>query len=483
MTAQTILENQRSALRNRIKGYLTVAYGLSSQPSEGVDSSHGFTLKDHFRSLYKGFDPRPPAAGRFDMALTELLDQALTFQFPAHPAFSLENEEIRVPKLKKVWQELQRILEAPDDRCHVDDKAQRVLLRQIATPLELGDVPENYFVVDRHWITHFNRRIAEHKPHRLTVRNLYEWMDDPQPTGLPDLIRNLVVLFFAEKENRSFTLHGKIVTPDVDGIRPEMELVLQKLPSEEVWNAACKQAKLLFGVTPPRICNGANLAHLAEDVRSACPKLEENAALARELERVMHLVGVPDPEETPRLKTAREMRDIVSAVESARDELDLAERLAELEPTTGEVVLRKSARTAGEIGAELRRLQVDLFRGIDALQDERREKGQAILEDLRQALSQDEQATALLPALKKASADAIKLLTVVVPPPQLPPPEPEPPPKKNRKLVSKEQRKAVSAKEARLLLEALQSILEDDAREVDISWTVWEREGRRDGQA
>lgn len=473
LTAQTLLDNQRSALRTRIKSYLVIAYGLSSAQSDGVETPIGYSLKDQFRCLFPGFEPRPPAAGTFDRALGELLDQAFTFQFPAHPAFALENEEIRAPKLKRVWQEVQKAAQAHDDRYYVEDKTSRQLLRQLAQPLHLGEIPENYFLVDRHWITHFNRRIAEHKPHRLAVRQLYEWMDDPQPMGLPDVVRNLVVLFFAEKENRSFTLHGKIVTPDVDGVRPEMELVLQKLPSEDVWEAACSRARQLFEVTPPRRCNGANLAALADDVRSKSWPVDDCATLVRELERFMLLVGMSAVDDAARMRTAREMVDIVSAIDTAVDELQVVERVAAMNPKASEVVLRKSARMASQISSELRRAPVDMFKAIGTLQDERQARGREIVDGLVEALEQDEQAKPLLPALKKANSDAVSLLAWTPPKPDDEKVEPGPQP--GRKVVAQRKSKGASVAEARKLLKTLEAEL-GEGRELDIEWTVWESE-------
>lgn len=474
-TARTLLDNQRSALRTRIKGYLVAAYGLSTQ-TDGVDTEVGFTLKDHFQSMLPVLKLRPPAAGAFARALTELLDQALTFQFPGHPAFGLDNEEIKAPKLRKVWLDVQRVAQDPDGRVLVEDKAQRPLLTKIATPLHLGDIPENYLLLNRHWLVHFNKKIAEHRPLRLSVRQLWEWMDDPQPTGLPDLIRSLVVLFFAEKENRSFVLHGKPVAPDVDQVRPEMELVQQKLPEDEIWKTACEQARRLFNVTPPRVLNGANLARIAEDVRAACPALQENLALAKELERFMLLVGIDDAAETPRLRTARDEVEIISAVESAADELQVVQGLAGLKPGASDVALRKSAKSAGENAAELNRTSVDLFKAVAVLQDDRAERGRALLADLREALRQDEQATALIPHLKRAASDAARLLASTPQPPPTPPIQPPPPPPRpNLKKVATDKCQGATVAEVRKLLKALEKHL-DDGRLVDLSWTVWERE-------
>ncbi len=59
-TARTLLENQRSSLRERVKQHIEAAYGIRGSQSKSIDNSHELT--DTFRSLYPGLDLQPPSA-------------------------------------------------------------------------------------------------------------------------------------------------------------------------------------------------------------------------------------------------------------------------------------------------------------------------------------------------------------------------------------------------------------------------------------
>ena len=58
-TARTLLENQRSSLRERVKQHIEAAYGIRGSQSKSIDNSHELT--DTFKSLYLG--PGSSAAG------------------------------------------------------------------------------------------------------------------------------------------------------------------------------------------------------------------------------------------------------------------------------------------------------------------------------------------------------------------------------------------------------------------------------------
>jgi hypothetical protein len=85
----------------------------------------------------------------------------------------------------------------------------------------------------------------------------------------------------------------------------------------------------------------------------------------------------------------------------------------------------------------------EIFDGIRALTDDRKQTAEQIWTDLQEAFNSDEYAVALLPKLSELRQKAVRLLTKVVPPtpppptpPQLPepPPQPEPPARTVAKL-------------------------------------------------
>jgi hypothetical protein len=84
--ARTLLENQRSALRMRVKGYLDAAYGLDSD-RHALDSAFSLGVDEQIVSLEPGFQPDIPAAANLRQAAEQILDRALASQFPGHPQF------------------------------------------------------------------------------------------------------------------------------------------------------------------------------------------------------------------------------------------------------------------------------------------------------------------------------------------------------------------------------------------------------------
>ena len=88
--AKSLLENQRSVLRQRVQSHLDAAYGLESLPLGSLDTMHDLDLSDRFASLWPGFEPQPPVAANLRGAMDHLIDQALAYEFPAAPHFEAE---------------------------------------------------------------------------------------------------------------------------------------------------------------------------------------------------------------------------------------------------------------------------------------------------------------------------------------------------------------------------------------------------------
>ncbi|MGZ3472342.1 MAG: hypothetical protein ACXVA6_20435, partial [Isosphaeraceae bacterium] len=110
-------------------------------------------------SLSPGFVPQPPVAANLTGAMHHLLSQALEHEFPAAPHFEAE---VKSGALKKVYESIEPAAQMPDGRLAIE-KTQRLLLRQIANPLMLGEmgVDATHFVLGQHWKNHFIRKAAE----------------------------------------------------------------------------------------------------------------------------------------------------------------------------------------------------------------------------------------------------------------------------------------------------------------------------------
>ena len=157
LAARTLLENQCSELRQRVKHHLEAAYGLDALIPGSLDPTQELEKHEQFASLKIGFAPQPPAAANLRGALEQILDQALADDFPAHPRFEAE---IKTSNLRKVYDLVSQAARREDGRVEVD-RPLRSLLRQIANPLLLGEMGPDatHFVLGQHWKNHFTRRL------------------------------------------------------------------------------------------------------------------------------------------------------------------------------------------------------------------------------------------------------------------------------------------------------------------------------------
>jgi hypothetical protein len=157
--AKSLLENQRSVLRQRVQTHLDAAYGLESLTPGSLDTTHDLELNERFVSLWPGFEPQPPVAANLASAMEHLLGQALAHEFPAAPEFEAE---VKTNNVKKVYELISAATRTEDGRIAID-KPSRPLLRHIANPLQLGEMGHDatHFVLGQHWKTHFTKKAAE----------------------------------------------------------------------------------------------------------------------------------------------------------------------------------------------------------------------------------------------------------------------------------------------------------------------------------
>ncbi len=133
-SARTVLEQQRNSLRQRVRSHLEAVYGLTALLDNSIDTSRDLSPHEQFSSLVQGTDLQPPNGGNLKQAMEDLLNQALSSEFPAAPLFG---EEIKSASLKKIHLILSAGLQKGEKRILVD-AADRRLLRNIAEPMQLG---------------------------------------------------------------------------------------------------------------------------------------------------------------------------------------------------------------------------------------------------------------------------------------------------------------------------------------------------------
>ena len=474
--ARSLLENQRSVLRNRVQLHLDAAYGLDSQMPGSLDTMHDLELSDRFVSLWPGFEAQPPVAANLRGAMDHLLDQALAHEFPAAPHFEAETKR---NNLNKVNDLVSAATLTADGRLPVE-KQLRALLRHIANPLLLGEMglDATHFVLGQHWKNHFGRKAAEAGA-TITVGQLRRWIDDPKRMGLPKEVQNLVILTFAQQTGHAFYLHGApFRDPGLANLPDACELREQKLPDEGQWKIAIQRAGSIFGYSGSPLRNAANVNQLAADVK----KTAESARLACQnyLQRLRNRLGKMKValDQSERAQTASATLGLIEKIRAAEPG-DVVSVLASATVATSEAAMGECLRKAGELSGTLESGGWVVFEAVSKLSDERKNAAEEVLELVRGALQRDEHVTQLAPALSEAQVKALGLLTVTSPPP--PPnekkPEPPLPPKRDKRVVDQGAEQNMSLAGAKGLISNLEKKVEKN-REIrlNISWIIEESE-------
>ena len=389
-TARMLLKNQRSALEGRLKHVLEAAYAVRTDPPAGtLDGAYDLSDR-HFQSLDPSFSPRAPVGATLGEAADRLLQQAFDHQYPDHPKFGRP-----IKKGKDLQQVLDHCREAarqPDGRLFVEDRAARKVLRDICDPLDLGRMSETHFVLGDFWKNHFNKRLTAAGGSDPTAGEVRRWIDEPAERGMPDVIRDLLVIVYADQTDRSFVRLGQSHEPKLGDLPGDVQLIEQRLPDEAVWGTAVRRAGELFGLAVPPLRSASNLAQLSESVRRKIAAVREDCeALPDRLLVVMRDVGVPpdEVESADRLRTAEDVRGLLGGCASA-EPTELAEELPRTEFRTSPEAAGRSMAAAGEVRACLGATKWDLFKGVAGLEGERATEATLLLDDVRSWLRADE---------------------------------------------------------------------------------------------
>jgi hypothetical protein len=401
--ARILLVNQRDQIRQRVRGFLLAAYGVSTVHRDAIDDAT--ELESPFHSLEPGLHLRPPVAASLQAALESLLDQALQYQYPAHPQFE---GDVRPPGLRKVWEVVQRAAERPDRRVEVDRNL-RDDVRRIAVPLHLGQMGESAFVLRDDWVREFEQRRAQDGASDITVKRLREWLDRPRPRGLPADVENLVILTWALQTNRSFYLHGGLVEPTLDKVPGELELREEALPDEEQWGEAVERAQAILGLTVPALRSGSGVARLVEEARKeAGDRKDALTRYVRELEQRLPATGV-ELASADRLSSARAAQAFATAIAEARRDHVVA-AIARAEVATSQKAMGMALKLAPTLEEALSSTRWDLLRHDEGLAEPFRSRLSQVVDRARDALRHDEHVAALDSTLRQAEREAIRIL-------------------------------------------------------------------------
>src|SRR5208337_1361368 len=418
-SSKSLLEKQRSVLRQRVQSHLDAAYGLEPLIPGSLDTVHDLEPSERFVSLWPGFEPRPPVAANLAGAMNHLVSQALDHEFPAAPQFEAE---VKSGNLKKVFEVVSQAARSTDGRVPVD-KVLRPLVRSIANPLKLGEMGHDatHFVLGQHWKNHFTKKVAETGA-AIEVRQLRKWIDEPKPMGLPKEVENLVILIQALQTNHSFFIHGAPFNEATLGNLPDMcVLRAEKLPPQDQWDNAIERAGSIFGVAVSPLLNSSNVSSLVigvrkkvSDGRSSCQ------SYCQKLRDRFEKVGLPLAD-SDRLKTATATLQILEKLHLSADGAVVG-ALDSAEVATSESAMGECLNKAGTLAATLDGTNWEIFEAIAGLTDERKTAANDIRSAVEQALRCDEHVKPLAGTLKEAQSKAVRLLTVVSPTISLPKP-------------------------------------------------------------
>lgn len=421
--ARSLLQNQRDQLRQRLRNLLQAAYGVSAAETGGIDRTHG--LNEHFRALLPGLRLRPPVGSELKQCLEDLLTQALDHQYPAHPAFDIE---LKPALLRRCWEELARAAQRPDGRIELD-RDRRDDIRRVVVPLALADMnPAGPALKLRtQWHEFFDRPLRQSGQSVASVRQLREWLDQPQARGLTRPVQNLLICLYALGTDRQFFRHGaRIDVAQPEQIDDELELRQRALPAAAQWQTAQERAGAIFGlggdVHRSSVALDRFAAAVQEAVRAYRPAV---VRYQRQLGLRARALGVADSAD--RLRTAAATEALLTALDG-RDAAATVATLAQAEIASSQTAMGECLKQAERLAEVCGQLpDWHELNSLAALPDGYRESTDALRAALCTALAADEHVAALDAALSAFRSEVKKLLLEAAAKPVLPPaPAPRP---------------------------------------------------------
>ena len=199
----------------------------------------------------------------FRQALDHLFGQALAAQYPDHPDF---DAEIKRPALRRALEVVERAVADPEERVEVQ-RTVREEVRNVVTPLALGDMGETHFKLGRRWIDELDRKRAQRGADSLTAGELRTWIEAPERRGLPRDVQNLVIITYAAQKGYRFTLHGTPTAVAIDKLDDRCELQEQALPAVHDYERALRLAGEVFHVPTSPLLSVYSVNEMAQRVR------------------------------------------------------------------------------------------------------------------------------------------------------------------------------------------------------------------------
>lgn len=311
--AKVLLEGQREALRKTVKAAFKQAYGCAEKKPADVDVS----FDDHFEPLPNVAELRVSVGMTLHAGIRHIAGKLLAHQFPAHPELDPQNTgtAVRPADVRTVFGHIRAAAEAGDRQAEIPAK-DRAVMQRVAAPLGLGRQKEAYFRLSSQWVDHFGLQARnEGGPGDLSVVQLTEWLDRPEPMGLDPLLANLVIASYAEMDDRVWVQGGALLdpAPEPSAVKPQYALRSQPLPDEDIWQEALRRYWDMFAEpAPPTLRRGRMVGLFARLIsRQAHAHQPLVGALVQELEKRSAALGLDGTDENGRLAITRRSRDLL----------------------------------------------------------------------------------------------------------------------------------------------------------------------------
>jgi hypothetical protein len=473
--ARQLLENQRDALRQRIKLALGQAYAATDVRDGMVTVD--LEAAEQFQSLDPSFQPQPPVGPTLARALEGICDQLLERRYPAHPKFE---SEVRDAALQTVLGEALRAVEAETENHRIEvERGKRAAMLAVAQPLELGTQYETAFVLGHRWQQHFDQQRAADGGGALTVKALRDYIDRPRVMGLDRKVQDLLILVYAAQSKRSIWFGDAPFTQaKIGNVPDDCELREQKLPDEKTWQEACARAASVFGLAPSTLRTASEVARLTQDLREQQSELQESSQhLVAHLNASLDRIDLAK-DESNRWKAANRGAELLAAIKAAPDD-DVVARLAETELEPSAQAVGTTLKRSAEVAQALEATPWTVLAGVGKLAESNPDAA-AIRDRLLELFRHDEHAQALAGALQELVDDASRFLaglaTTPGPGPATPTPTTPAPVEPGYTRIESDRKVHLTADEATAELDRVRGLLDQDsAYRLTLDWTV-ERE-------
>jgi len=344
---------------------------------------------------------RVPGASHLQGAMAELLEQAMSSQFPQHPEFD-DSVKLSSAYVQKVLDVFLDALQQSEGRIEVE-KSQRDMIRMIANPLKLGEMAPQYFVPGEHWKDHFRRKAPDGLD-GVKVSDLRAWIG----WGIPPILENLIIIACAAQLNCSFSRQGSPYQVSLKDLPGDCKLKSQELPAQDEWEKARKIQDSLLGLAGlPKLMTAQTLDDFSARVRAEATRYEKPVNQLVDLlasESVRHGLG----EDFDRLNAAKEAQRFLAIVK-ANQGCALIKALAGFNSESPDTAISTSIKGTDPVihVLPIDRKTLDLALGLDS---PLKEEAAKLETELLSALRFNEYVAALAPVVGRVNTKALAIL-------------------------------------------------------------------------